>query len=117
MFYKQRISRCQTRNKVSASSQEVTTEEQGQISSELMQQMKESITNNLEADKVEVTNVYGDGRHVNIEVVSKLFDGQSSMKRQRLVYKVSNCLGTTCGCCHFHNAEVARLGRIIFHST
>ena len=57
-----------------------------------MQQMKESITNNLEADKVEVTDVYGDGRHVNIEVVSKLFDGQSSMKRQRLVYKVSNCL-------------------------
>ena len=92
MFYEQRISRCHNRNKVSASSQEVTTEEQGQISSQLMQQMKESITNNLEADKVEVTDVYGDGRHVNIEVVSKLFDGQSSMKRQRLVYKVSNCL-------------------------
>ncbi|KAL0047387.1 hypothetical protein WJX82_002117 [Trebouxia sp. C0006] len=87
MFYEQRISRCHNRNKVSASSQEVTTEEQGQISSQLMQQMKESITNNLEADKVEVTDVYGDGRHVNIEVVSKLFDGQSSMKRQRLVYK------------------------------
>ncbi|DBA74704.1 TPA: hypothetical protein ACH3X2_009366 [Trebouxia sp. C0005] len=86
-FYAQRISRCQPKSKVSASSQEVTTEEQGQISSELMQQMKESIANNLEADKVEVTDVYGDGRHVNIEVVSKLFDGQSSMKRQRLVYK------------------------------
>jgi len=92
MLCKERISRCQPRSKVSASSQEVTTEEQGQISSELMLQMKESITNNLEADKVEVTDVYGDGRHVNIEVVSKLFDGQSSMKRQRLVYKVSNCL-------------------------
>ena len=92
-FYKQRISRCQPRNQVSASSQEVTTEEQGQTSSELMQQTKESITNNLEADKVEVTDVYGDGRHVSIEVVSKLFDGQSSMKRQRLVYKVGNCLG------------------------
>ena len=58
-----------------------------------MQQMKESITNNLEADRVEVTDVYGDGRHVNIEVVSKLFDGQSSMKRQRLVYKVGKRLG------------------------
>ncbi len=92
MLCKERISRCQPRSKVSASSQEVTTEEQGQISSELMQQMKESITNNLEADKVEVTDVYGDGRHVNIEVVSKLFDGQSSMKRQRLVYKVGKCL-------------------------
>ena len=92
VFCEQRISRCLSRNKVSASSQEVTTEEQGQISSELMQQMKESITNNLEADRVEVTDVYGDGRHVNIEVVSKLFDGQSSMKRQRLVYKVRKCL-------------------------
>ncbi|KAL3138987.1 hypothetical protein ABBQ32_005792 [Trebouxia sp. C0010 RCD-2024] len=26
-------------------------------------------------------------RHVNIEVVSKLFEGQTSVKRQRLVYK------------------------------
>lgn len=68
--------------------QEVSTEEQGQISSELMQQMKQSISNNLEADRVEVTDVYGDGRHVNIEVVSKVFEGQTSVKRQRLVYKV-----------------------------
>ncbi len=73
-----------------ASSQEVSPEEQGQISSELMQQMKHSITTSLEADKVEVIDVYGDGRHVSIEVVSKLFEGQSSVKRQRLVYKVSS---------------------------
>ena len=53
-----------------------------------MQQMQQSIRNNLEADKVEVTDVYGDGRHVNIEVVSKVFEGQTSVKRQRLVYKV-----------------------------
>lgn len=52
-----------------------------------MQQMQQSIRNHLEADKVEVTDVYGDGRHVNIEVVSKVFEGQTSVKRQRLVYK------------------------------
>ena len=54
-----------------------------------MQQMKDSITSSLEADRVDVNDVYGDGRHVNIEVVSKLFEGQTSVKRQRLVYKVS----------------------------
>lgn len=70
-----------------AASQETPAQEQGQISSELMQQMKDSITSNLEADRVDVTDVYGDGRHVNIEVVSKLFEGQTSVKRQRLVYK------------------------------
>lgn len=74
---------------VRAASQETPSQEQGQISSELMQQMKESITSNLEADRVDVTDVYGDGRHVNIEVVSKAFEGQTSVKRQRLVYKVS----------------------------
>lgn len=73
---------------MTASSQDVSAEEQGKISSELMQQMKRSITSNLEADKVDVTDVYGDGRHVSIEVVSKLFEGQTSVKRQRLVYKV-----------------------------
>lgn len=72
---------------MTASSQDVSAEEQGQISSELMQQMKRSITTSLEADKVDVTDVYGDGRHVSIEVVSKLFEGQTSVKRQRLVYK------------------------------
>lgn len=75
------------RARVTASSQDVSAEEQGQISSELMQQMKRSITSSLEADKVDVTDVYGDGRHVSIEVVSKLFEGQTSVKRQRLVYK------------------------------
>lgn len=72
-----------------AASRDTPSQEQGQISSELMQQMTESITSNLEADRVDVTDVYGDGRHVNIEVVSKLFEGQTSVKRQRLVYKVS----------------------------
>ena len=74
-----------------ASTQEVSAEEQGQISSQLMQKMKNSITESLEAEKAEVTDVYGDGRHVSIEVVSKMFEGQSSVKRQRLVYKVASC--------------------------
>ena len=71
-----------------AASQETSAQEQGQISSELMQQMKDSITSSLEADRVDVNDIYGDGRHVSIEVVSKLFEGQTSVKRQRLVYKV-----------------------------
>eukprot|EP00983_Pelagomonas_calceolata_P107758 1159382-Pelagomonas_calceolata.AAC.5 len=29
-----------------------------------------------------------DGRHVSIEVISPLFEGQSAVKRQRMVYKV-----------------------------
>lgn len=89
---------------VLAASQETPAQEQGQISSELMQQMKDSITSNLEADRVDVTDVYGDGRHVNIEVVSKLFEGQTSVKRQRLVYKVSTICSTDT--CLFGNIEV-----------
>ena len=71
-----------------AASQETSAQEQGQISSELIEQMKASIKSSLQADKVVVDDIYGDGRHVSIEVVSKLFEGQSSVKRQRLVYKV-----------------------------
>ncbi len=52
-----------------------------------MASMKAKITEALEADKVDVVDVSGDGRHVSIDVVSKLFEGQSSMKRQRMVYK------------------------------
>ena len=86
----QRAHRCRRSGALArAASQDTPSPEQGQISSELMQQMKDSITSSLEADKVDVTDVYGDGRHVNIEVVSKVFEGQTSVKRQRLVYKVS----------------------------
>jgi hypothetical protein len=35
-----------------------------------------------------VADVYGDGRHVNIDVVSAAFEGKSSVARQRMVYKV-----------------------------
>ena len=60
---------------------ESVSAEQRQISSELMQSMQEKIQEALEADRVQVTDTYGDGRHVSIDVVSKLFDGQSTMKR------------------------------------
>ena len=49
---------------------------------------QEKIRTALEAEKVEVTDAYGNGQHVSIDVVSDLFEGQSSMKRQRMVYKV-----------------------------
>ena len=39
------------------------------------------------ADEVEVIDVSGDTRHVAIRVVSKAFEGKSSINRQRLVYK------------------------------
>lgn len=42
----------------------------------------------LEAERVLVADVYGDGRHVNIDVVSAAFEGKSSVARQRMVYKV-----------------------------
>ena len=79
------------RQAVHASSQEASPQaatEQSQISVELMKQMESSITEALHAEKVVVQDVYGDGRHVSIEVVSAEFEGQSSVKRQRLVYKV-----------------------------
>ena len=42
----------------------------------------------LETSQVQVSDAYGDGRHVSIDVVSTLFEGKSSMARQRMVYKV-----------------------------
>ena len=38
-----------------------------------------------------MTDAYGNGQHVSIDVVSNQFEGQSSMKRQRMVYKVCCC--------------------------
>ena len=62
---------------------------EGQISQQLIERMEGTLREELEADRVAVTDIYGDGRHVSIDVVSKLFDGQTSVKRQRMVYKVS----------------------------
>lgn len=62
----------------------------GQVSSALMDSMSNNIREALEAKQVKVTDVYGDGRHVAIEVVSPQFEGKSAMQRQRMVYKVRN---------------------------
>jgi acid stress-induced BolA-like protein IbaG/YrbA len=51
--------------------------------------MQAKIQEALEAEHVLVADVYGDGRHVNINVVSAAFEGKSSVVRQRMVYKVS----------------------------
>jgi stress-induced morphogen len=62
---------------------------EGQISSDLIASMRTKIETALKADKVEVTDMQGDGRHVEIVVVSKEFEGQSAVNRQRQVYKVT----------------------------
>ncbi|PNH05148.1 hypothetical protein TSOC_008555 [Tetrabaena socialis] len=60
---------------------------EGQMSTELMASMRGKICEALETDACLLTDVYGDGRHVSIDVVSKLFAEKSSMQRQRMVYK------------------------------
>jgi acid stress-induced BolA-like protein IbaG/YrbA len=62
--------------------------EGGVISEVLMATMKQKIGEALETDQVTVVDAYGDGRHVSIDVVSKLFEGKGAVARQRLVYKV-----------------------------
>jgi len=42
---------------------------------------------NDEGERVSVTDASGDGSHVYIEVVSRVFEGKTSVQRQRLVYK------------------------------
>lgn len=59
----------------------------GSIDSPMMQAMEKKIKEQLDADFVIVKDAYGDGRHVSINVVSKAFEGQSSLNRQRMVYK------------------------------
>ena len=60
----------------------------GQITSELIQGMQQKIQDALQAQKVVVADVQGDGRHVEIVVVSKEFEGKNAVNRQRMVYKV-----------------------------
>lgn len=61
---------------------------QGPITSELMSRMRSKIRTALEAELVEVSDLSGDGRHVEIIVVADAFDGKSAVNRQRMVYKV-----------------------------
>ncbi len=58
--------------------------------------MREKITEALAADKVDITDTYGDGRHVSIDVVSKAFEGESSMKRCVTVVVHQEQLTCTC---------------------
>jgi len=44
-------------------------------------------TQALETEDVNVRDASGDGRHVEIDVRSALFEGKSAVQRQRLVYK------------------------------
>ena len=60
---------------------------EGQISQEVIERMKSSITQALEAESVKVSDTYGDGRHVSIDVVASSFEGKTSVKRQQAVYK------------------------------
>jgi stress-induced morphogen len=67
-------------------------ESEGQINSELIDRMRGKIATALDAARVEVTDMQGDGRHVEIMVVAKSFEGQSAVNRQRMVYKVGGRL-------------------------
>lgn len=53
----------------------------------LITSMKSKISEALETEEVTVSDAYGDGRHVSIDVVSDVFEGKSTLQRQRLVYK------------------------------
>eukprot|EP00878_Enallax_costatus_P005496 GHUV01005768.1.p1 GENE.GHUV01005768.1~~GHUV01005768.1.p1 ORF type:complete len:151 (+),score=30.54 GHUV01005768.1:117-569(+) len=64
-----------------------TGAQEGQMNKELMAAMESKISEALEAQHVSVSDVYGDGRHVNINVISSAFEGKSSVQRQRMVYK------------------------------
>ncbi len=57
------------------------------ITSALMEQMREKISQGLEARSVDVNDLSGNGKHVSIKVVSQAFEGKSSVNRQRMVYK------------------------------
>mmetsp|Transcript_10924 Transcript_10924/g.25951 ORF Transcript_10924/g.25951 Transcript_10924/m.25951 type:complete len:174 (+) Transcript_10924:92-613(+) len=59
----------------------------GQVTQALMESMRSKISEALETEQVSLVDVYGDGRHVSIDVVSEAFEGKSSMERQRMVYK------------------------------
>jgi len=59
----------------------------GQINTDLIDRMRGKIQDALQAQSVEVADVQGDGRHVEIVVVAESFEGQSAVNRQRMVYK------------------------------
>lgn len=70
--------------------------QEGQVTSELIQRMRSKIATALDAQIVEVQDVQGDGRHVEISVVASKFEGQSAVNRQRMVYKVCTVWAAVC---------------------
>ncbi|KAF5725675.1 BolA-like family protein [Tripterygium wilfordii] len=60
----------------------------GSVDSPLIYSMEKKIKEELNAESVTVKDASGDGRHVIIDVVSTSFEGQSTVNRQRMVYKV-----------------------------
>jgi stress-induced morphogen len=67
---------------------EPVSEQTQQLSNELMTSMKQKIMAALETEDVVVEDIYGNYQHVNIEVISPLFEDKTSVQRQRMVYKV-----------------------------
>lgn len=60
---------------------------------DLISGMESKIKQALDAQDVEVIDNNGDGRHVQIHVVSSAFQGKNAVQRQRLVYKVCRWWG------------------------
>ena len=46
----------------------------GLISQQVVESMKASITSDLRAERVDIKDAYGDGRHVSIDVVASAFE-------------------------------------------
>ena len=58
----------------SAQQQPPSDPQQGLISQQVVASMKESITSELQAERVDISDMYGDGRHVSIDVVASTFE-------------------------------------------
>ena len=46
----------------------------GQVSQQVVESMRQSITSELQAERVDISDAYGDGRHVSIDVVASAFE-------------------------------------------
>lgn len=68
--------------------------QQGQVSGEIVASMKENITNELQAEKVEIIDINGDGRHVSIDVIASAFEVRAS-RAPRALGAVVGLTGST----------------------
>jgi stress-induced morphogen len=96
----------------------VVSPDQQKISAELVASMREKIREALQADRVDISDTYGDGRHVSIDVVSKAFEGESSMKRCATPTPLHACTAPLSACrnClqHSHISCFCLQGRCLF---